>query len=73
MFLQEVERRKKSEEALKTVSAEQMKPQPRLVIGGPDFEVYSIKQIYWQIGHFPFDVCHWKSLDHWTDLDPQKY
>ena len=34
----EVERRKKSEEALKTVSAEQMKPQPRLVIGGPDFE-----------------------------------
>lgn len=34
----EVERRKKAEETLKAVSAEQMKQQPRLVIGGPDFE-----------------------------------
>jgi len=28
---------------------------------------------YRQIGHFAFDVCYWKSLDNWTDLDPQKY
>jgi hypothetical protein len=25
--------------------------------------------LYWQMGHFSFDVCHWYSLDHWTDLD----
>ena len=31
------------------------------------------KIIYRQIWHFPFDVCRWLSLDHWTDLDPQKY
>ena len=28
--------------------------------------------IYWQIEHFLFDVCRWLSLEHWTDLDPQK-
>ena len=29
--------------------------------------------IYRQIGHYPFDVCRWWSLYHWTDHDPQKY
>lgn len=34
----EVERRKKAEEKLKDLTVEQSKQQPRLVIGGPDFE-----------------------------------